>query len=751
MINIAGFTDMARKVLQLAIYKAEKLGYENVNSRHLLYGLVGVVDSISSLILTENISSMEIEENLIKIPSKTYKKLTINDFTPLVKKILENAKKKANAYGFSLAGSEHILIEFLQEEKNFGALLLHEKKIQIENIFIKCLSYNFSMKEPLYNEKKQNSLLLKFGRNLTDLAKENKLDPLIGRKNELTRIIQILTRRKKNNPCLIGEAGVGKTVVVEGLAQKIVKGLVPNSLKDKKIISLDISLIISGTKYRGDFEERLKNILNKATKKQNTILFIDEIHNIVGTGAAEGAIDAANILKPKITKGEIQLIGSTTINEYSAYIEKDPALERRFQPVIVEEPNKSQTIKILRGIKSKYELFHKIKITESSIKAATNLAKRYIPDRFFPDKAIDLIDEAAARKKLLFSNKTNLKNKNYNLKLTTKDILKIISLWTNIPLNGLNSSELKSINNLESKIKKEIFGQEKAIDSLVNAIKKNKTGTSVENKPIGTFLFVGPTGVGKTALCKVLAKTLYNNENNLLKLDMSEFMESNSVSKLLGAPPGYVGYEKPNLLTTKLKRNSCLVIVFDEIEKAHPDIFNLLLQIMDEGILTDSQGKKLNFKNSIIILTSNISFKNLKKIGFKTSEKNEYVKNQLIKTELKKFFKPEFLSRINDIIVFKKLSNHNLKCIIKKNLNELKIRIKKLNYNFTYENNLIDYILKLNENNNNIGARGIKNLISKHVENLISQNILNKTIKKHSDFILKVQNNKIKIFFKNKK
>ena len=586
MFSIVGFTDIAYKVLHLAILKAEQLGYNDINTRHLLYALTAVKDSISALILNDFITMTEIEEKIKNLNKNPSRKLTANNFTPLVKKILENAKIKAKSYGFSLAGSEHILIELLQEEQNFGLLIFDEKKIPIENIYIKCLSYNFNTKDPIYKPKKQANPLTIFGKDLTQLAKEDKLDPLIGRKKELARIIQILTRRKKNNPCLIGEAGVGKTVVIEGLADRIAKGLVPTSLKNKRIISLDITLMLSGTKYRGDFEERLKNVLLQASSKKNIILFIDEIHNIVGTGAAEGAIDAANILKPKITKGDIQLIGSTTIDEYSKYIEKDPALDRRFQPVAINEPTRTQTIKILEGIKEKYEEFHEIKITSNAIENATNLSIRYIQDRCLPDKAIDLLDEAASRKKFLkTTEKKDLKEKQQ--KLTSKDIIEVLSSWTNIPIKQLTKSEIDRLNSLETIINNKIFGQENAVSSLVNAIKRNKTGISSQNKPIGTFLFIGPTGVGKTSLCKVLAKTFYGDEKSIIKLDMSEYMEPNSISKLIGAPPGYIGYDKPNPLTNKLKKSPYTVIVFDEIEKAHPDVFNLLLQIMDESVLTD--------------------------------------------------------------------------------------------------------------------------------------------------------------------
>ena len=748
MFSIAGFTDMACEVLNLAIFEAEKLGYKDVNTRHLLYGLTGVKDSISALILNDSISAGDVEEKIKRLPTNSSEKLTANNFTPLVKKILENAKTKARSYGFSLAGSEHILIELLQEEQNFGILIFNEKKIPIENIYIKCLSYNFNSKDQIYKSKKQNNPLTTYGKDLTKLARENKLDPLIGRNEELTRIIQILTRRKKNNPCLIGQAGVGKTVVVEGLAERIAKGLVPQSLKNKKIISIDITLMLSGTKYRGDFEERLKNTLLYANTKKNVIIFIDEIHNIVGTGAAEGAIDAANILKPKITKGEIQLIGSTTIDEYSKHIEKDPALERRFQPVMINEPTKTQTIKILNGIKEKYEAYHNIKISNQAIKTATSLAIRYIPDRFLPDKAIDLIDEASSRKKLYLKKET----KNSAQKLTSKDILEVLSCWTNIPVKQLNKTEIDKLNQLEKRINSKIFGQEKAVSSLVDAIKRNKTGTSSQNKPIGTFLFVGPTGVGKTALCKVLAKTYYGDENSLIKLDMSEFMEPNSISKIIGAPPGYIGFDRSNPLTTKIKRSPYLVIVFDEIEKAHPDVFNILLQIMDEGTLTDSQSKKINFKNTIIILTSNLSPRNTstqKNIGFFSKESYDSYNKTIINDALKKTFKPEFLGRIDEIILFDNLSNSTIKNIIKKELDELKNRLKIQNLNFFYTKDVIEFIFNLNKKKNS-GARSIKNIITKNIETLISNNILNKTITKNSNFTLLVESSKLKISFTKK-
>ena len=745
MFSIAGFTEIACEIIYLAIFEAEKLGYEDVNTRHLLYGLTGVKDSISALILNDVISASEVEKKIVKLKILEHNKLTEENFTPLVKKILDNAKTKAKISGFSLAGSEHILTEFLQEENNYGLLILQEKKIPIENIYLKCLSYNLNTKDTIYKPKKQKNPLTTFGRNLTKLAKEKKLDPLIGRKNELNRIIQILTRRKKNNPCLIGEAGVGKTVVVEGLAEKIANGDVPDSLKNKKIFSLDISLLLSGTKYRGDFEERLKNILTQ-TKSKNIILFIDEIHNIVGTGAAEGAIDAANILKPKITGGEIQLIGSTTIDEYSKHIEKDPALERRFQPVLINEPTRMQTIQILHGIKEKYEKFHEIKITKSAIKTATYLSIRYIPDRFLPDKAIDLIDEAASRKKLICSkNKKNFMAQ----RLTSKDILKILSFWTNISIKQLTQTEINRLNTLEQKINKQIFGQEKAVSSLVNAIKRNKTGISSQNKPIGTFLFVGPTGVGKTALCKTLAKTFYGDQKNMLKLDMSEFMEPNSVAKLIGAPPGYVGFNRPNPLTNKIKRSPYLVICFDEIEKAHPDIFNILLQIMDEGVLTDSHYKKINFKNSIIILTSNLFSKsktNYSSIGFSSNKINNIYKKEIVENELKKVFKPEFLSRIDEIILFNSLSDKSIKNIIKKELNKLIERLKTQNFKLTYKEDIVEYIFNISKNSNS-DARSIKKIVTTKIENLISENILHKKITKKSNLILSIKNSKPNVFY----
>ncbi len=743
MFTIAGFTNIACEILNLAIFEAEKLGYEDINTRHLLYGLTGVKDSISSLILNEYITPFEIEAKIKKNTNTNKKKLNANNFTPLVQKILENAKKKARLHGIFLAGSEHILLEFLQEEENFGLMLLHDKNISIENLYIKCLSYNFNLHPQFLKQKNINPEMLQFGTNLTQLAKSNKLDPLIGRKQELSRIIQILTRRKKNNPCLIGESGVGKTVVVEGLATKIAKGFVPKSLQNKTIFSIDMALLLSGTKYRGDFEKRIKNIILNASKKNNIIFFIDEIHTIIGAGAAEGAIDAANILKPKIEKGEIQIIGSTTIEEYSKYIEKDPALERRFQSVLINEPTKYQTIKILQGIKSKYENFHNVKITNSAIKTAVTLSMRYIPDRYLPDKAIDLIDEASSNKKLLVDKDSNIKNT--KLKITSKDIFKIISFWTNIPHNQLSSNELDRLTKLELTLNQQIFGQKKAISALVNAIKRNKTGTSCTNKPIGSFLFVGGSGVGKTELCKVLAKTFYGSDKNILKLDMSEYMESNSISKLLGAPPGYVGHNTPNPITTKLKSSPYLVVIFDEIEKAHPDVLNILLQIMDEGVLTDANNKKINFKNTIIILTSNIytpNMQNAKTIGF--SNNNKLNNDKILSQVLKKKFKPEFLSRLDEIILFKNLSKKTLINIVEKNLNELKQRLKALNYHLEYTKKIPEYIIKINKNKNS-GARAIQNIIKTKVENLISDYILNKTIKKHSKFKLSTKNNKITI------
>lgn len=767
MCTFSGFTNLACEALSLALFEAEKLGYSCVGTEHLLYGLAAVPDSVSAYILNKNgVTANQIENKLISVVGRCLpEKLTSKDFTPRVKNIMKKALEEASDMNVELAGTEHLLISFLKEKESYGMLILQEISDLSREIYNQCVSYDFNIYRQFRKKKKTNnkiSALEKYGRDLTLLAKENKIDPLIGRNNELERIIQVLTRRKKNNPCLVGEPGVGKTAVIEGLALKIVAGSVPNSLKSKKVISLDFSSILSGAKYRGDFEERIKWILDEVEKNRDIILFLDEIHNIVGAGSAEGAMDAANILKPKMARGDIQLIGATTLEEYSRKIEKDSALERRFQPILVEEPSEEETRNILFGLREKYEKFHKLKISDDAIIASIKLSKRYINDRFLPDKAIDVIDEAASRKKYYSENvemvddfsekmmscKYSESNLNFgNTIVTSNDVADVVSYWTGIPVSQITKSERERLMFLELELQNYIFGQERAIRALSQAIKRNRTGISCENRPIGNFMFVGSTGVGKTALCKALAISIFGNEKNLIKLDMSEYMEPHSISKMIGAPPGYVGFDTAVSLSDQIRRKPYSVVVFDEIEKAHRDIFNILLQIMDEGVLTDSHARKINFKNCIIILTSNVTadvLEEKKNIGFSLENfSNKQCKN-VVESELKKTFRPEFLGRLDEIILFDKLSYDTLKLVIIKHLKQIVNRMENLGYELSYDESVVDYILNFNMNKNS-GARTIKNIVAKKIESIISDKILTGEIVQGEKTILTVSNNEIEI------
>ena len=582
-----------------------------------------------------------------------------------------------------------------------------------------------------------------FGVDLNMQAKLGKLDPVIGRENESERVIEILSRRTKNNPCLIGEPGVGKTAVVEGLVQKIVRGSVPDNLKNKKVISLDITSMVAGAKYRGDFEERVKKCLQEVKKIGNILLFIDEVHTIVGAGAAEGAIDAANILKPLLARGEIQIIGATTIKEYRKYIEKDQALDRRFQPVYVEEPSIADTIKILNGLKEKYELHHNVKITKEAIYSAVKLSNRYIFDRFLPDKAIDLIDEASSRAKLQsIIEPENLKmekavdNKKI-ISINSENIENIISKWTGIPINKITESESEKLKNLEVELHKRIIGQNEAVNSISRIIRRNRVGLSDEKRPIGSFLFLGPTGVGKTELSKALAETLFGDENDMIRLDMSEYMESHSVSKIIGSPPGYVGYDEVNGLTEKVRRKPYSVILFDEIEKAHPDVMNILLQVLDDGRLTDSQGRTVNFKNTIIIMTSNVGARLItekKTLGFTSSKdendpEKEYNKTkEEVMAELKKEFKPEFLNRIDDIIVFHKLQKDDIRKIVDLMIGKVENLMKQRDITLKVDDKAKDLVAEKGIDDA-YGARPLNRAIQTMIEDKVAEAILDGKVK----------------------
>ena len=730
------------------------------------------------------------------------------DFTPRAKRIIENSRRESKRMGQNYVGTEHILLSLMREIDSVAVRILIDANIDPQRIFadlLKLLSEDspvspFRENDEMNEKNSDTPTLNQYGKYLTTLAKEGKLDPVIGRDAEITRIIEILSRRTKNNPVLIGEPGVGKTAVVEGLAQMIVDSKVPEVLKNKKVVSLDMSAMIAGAKYRGDFEERLKKSLNEIKQNGNIILFIDELHTIIGAGSAEGAMDAANILKPLLSRGEVQIIGATTLSEYRKYIEKDSALERRFQSVIVDEPSTEDTINILKGLKDKYEAHHKVKISEDAIEAAVNLSKRYINDRFLPDKAIDLIDEACSKIKLKsvtmpekvtklekeikkvnkdkeeaiiaqsFEDAAKFRDKEKELKkkleeeknkwkkseqknealVTSEDICDVISSWTKIPVSKLTKKESEKLKELDTKLKERVIGQDEAVEALARAIKRARVGLKDEKRPIGSFIFLGPTGVGKTELTKALAENLFGDENSMIRFDMSEFMEPHSVSKLIGSPPGYVGYDDGGQLTEQVRRKPYSIILFDEIEKAHPDVFNILLQILEDGRLTDSNGRTVSFKNTVIIMTSNIGARSItenKTIGFmsKTDATKDYekTKNEVM-DELKRAFRPEFLNRLDDIIVFKKLSEESVEKITRLMLKDFEKLVENKNIKISIDESLVKFIAKTGFDTV-YGARPLRRAIQSNVEDKFAEKMLDGEINAKDNVIVKYSDGEVKI------
>ena len=803
------FTGRANRVLEIAKEFSITHNYSFVGTEHILYGLVKEGEGLASKILTsQGLKPEYVEEEILRIDGVMNTLESDPEFTPRAKRIIENSAKEAMRMGQNYVGTEHILLALMREIDSVAVRILIDTNIDPQRIFADLLRLlsedspvaNYSDSSFSSSVDTNTPTLNQYGKNLTALAKESKLDPVIGRKNEIQRIIEILSRRTKNNPVLIGEPGVGKTAVVEGLAQMIVDNKVPEILKNKKVVSLDMSAMIAGAKYRGDFEERLKNVLQEIKKAGNIILFIDEMHTIIGAGAAEGAMDAANILKPLLSRGEIQIIGATTLNEYRKHIEKDAALERRFQTVIVDEPTTEDTVKILSGLKDKYEAHHKVKITDEAIKAAVDLSERYINDRFLPDKAIDLIDEACSKIKLrtvtMHKNILDMENKiekvskekeeaiisqsfekaaklrdeekelkdkvnkarenwkkkeeNKEASVNAEDIANVVSAWTKIPVTKLTKTESEKLKNLDLELKKRVIGQDDAVEALARAIKRARVGLQNENRPIGSFMFLGPTGVGKTELTKALAENLFGNENQLIRLDMSEFMEAHSVSKLIGSPPGYVGYDEGGQLTEQVRRKPYSIVLFDEIEKAHPDVFNMLLQILDDGRLTDSTGRTVSFKNTVIIMTSNAGARNIVEhhsIGFMNKEdsKKDYEKTRdEVMGELKKIFRPEFLNRLDDIIVFKKLSNESIEKITKIMLDEFIKRLEKKNIKVDVSDDVIKYISKVGFDDT-YGARPLRRAIQSKIEDKFAEEMLDGNIKEDSNVKIDLNDDKIVI------
>lgn len=802
MFNFSGFTKKANNVLNFAISAASDMGHSYIGSEHLLLGIFLEGSGIAYNILTENgVNINKIKQKILDfspLSQKTH--LSIENFTPRTKLILENAILQAKMMNNQYIGTEHLLIAILKEQDCYAVKFLEETGANINNIIKtlnKIVNSGESKNSLEYNSPNSSvtPTLDKYSKDLTYEASKGKLDPVIGRQKEIERVIQILTRRTKNNPCLIGEPGVGKTAIAEGLAQKIVADEVPEILKNKRVVCLDLASMLAGAKYRGDFEERIKNSLSEVENAKNIILFIDEIHTIVGAGGAEGAIDASNIIKPQLARGRIQLIGATTINEYRKYIEKDAALERRFQSILVEEPSPEDAINILNGLKDKYETHHKIKITEEAIKAAVNLSVRYIADRFLPDKAIDLIDEAASRvrlrtftappdlkkledqlKKLIQEKEEAVNSQNFELaaqirdkekelkkqlqdlkqnwekqtahtqnEVTAEDIAQIISISTGINVTQITAKQSERLLNLEKELHKMIIGQEEAVSKIAKAVRRGRAGLKDPNRPIGSFIFLGPTGVGKTQLCKALSVCLFGDQNSMIRLDMSEYMEKHTVSKLIGSPPGYVGYDEGGQLTEKVRKKPYSVILFDEIEKAHPDVFNMLLQILDDGVLTDSQGRKVNFKNTVIIMTSNIGARLItekREFGFSVNDNESLKDDENIKSdimnELKKVFKPEFLNRVDDIIIFQKLTKDDIYKITDNMLLTLANKLSELNINIEFSKEAKEKISNIGYNPV-YGARPLRRAIQSNIEDKLSELLLDKTFSSGDNILCNVK------------
>ena len=810
------FTKRAEKALEYAGDLAQGFGHNYIGTEHILYGLVKEGSGVASQVLNmQKITAENVVEEIEVLIGKGDKSQNRGEigFTPRSKRVIENAFLEARKLGSEFIGTEHLLIGIMREGDSVAVRIMMDLNVNPQKLYneiVKVINEDenagVSDKQPKgkargsYN---QTPTLNQYGTDLTKKATEGKLDPVIGRKDEIQRVIQILSRRTKNNPCLIGEPGVGKTAVAEGLAERIIAEDVPEMLKNKRVVSLDIASMIAGAKYRGDFEERIKKCLEEVKKAGDVILFIDEVHTIVGAGSAEGAVDAANILKPLLARGEVQVIGATTLNEYRKYIEKDSALERRFSPVTVGEPTNEETIEILKGIRDRYEAHHNVKITDEAIKAAVELSTRYINDRFLPDKAIDLVDEAASRVKMRtytqpdtlkkleeeisamnkekddaikvqdFEKAAGLRDKinvekeklqkekekweSKNTKsvttLTEEDIAEVVASWTGVPVKKLTQTENEKLRNLEQTLHQRVIGQNEAVDAVAKAIRRGRVGLKDPNRPIGSFLFLGPTGVGKTELSKALAESLFGNEDAMIRIDMSEYMEGHSVSKLIGSPPGYVGFDEGGQLTEKIRRKPYSVILFDEIEKAHPDVMNMLLQILDDGRLTDAQGRTVNFKNTVIIMTSNIGARLITDkttLGFSAKDKKDESQKEYetikkdVMGELKKQFRPEFINRIDEIIVFHKLNDEDIKQIIDIMLNQVTKRMEEKGYRLEIDNSVKELIAKKGVDTD-YGARPLKRAIQNILEDKIAEEILDGNIKPNKKAVIKAEDDKIVI------
>ncbi len=802
------FTEKAQKVLVFAQEEALRLKHNYIGTEHILLGLLREGEGIAAQILTNKGANLgDIRKKVIdavgvgKEPVKQ-----VIGYTARTKNVIETSVNEARVLGHSYVGTEHLLLALLREKDGIAGQILSSIGINFNNSKGEIIKQIGGQESIGAKQGKKHSSsggktpnLDKYGRDLTELALEGKLDPIIGRDKETQRVIQILSRRRKNNPVLIGDPGVGKTAIAEGLAQKIGEGNVPEILKNKRVVTLDLSSMVAGSKYRGEFEERLKNVMNEIIEDKNIILFIDEMHTIIGAGAAEGAIDASNILKPALARGEIQTIGATTIDEYRKYVEKDAALERRFQPVMVEEPTKEETLLILKGLRDKYEAHHKVKITDESLEAAVDLSDRYIADRFLPDKAIDLIDEAASRVRIMtftappnvkkiedkiqdlgkekeeaincqnFEKAAQVRDKEQELKkeleevkkewnekanqqeplVGKEEIARIASDWTGVPVTRLAEEESERLLNLEDVLHRRVVGQDEAVSVLSKAIKRARVGLKDPKRPVGSFIFLGPTGVGKTELSRALAEVLFDDENSMIRVDMSEYMEKHTVSKLIGSPPGYVGYDEGGQLTDKVRSKPYSVVLFDEIEKAHQDVFNILLQILEDGRLTDAKGRTVDFKNTVIIMTSNVGANTIKKqkvMGFTPAtdvkeRAHERMKENLLE-ELKKAFRPEFINRVDDIVVFHELEKEHLKGIVDLMLKDLSKRIEELNIGIDVSDRAKEILIEEGFDPE-YGARPLRRAIQKMIEDKLSEELLAGHVKSGDKVMIDAEEKKL--------
>ncbi|MFS8779020.1 ATP-dependent Clp protease ATP-binding subunit ClpC [Thermostichus sp. MS-CIW-36] len=797
------FTEKAIKVIMLAQEEARRLGHNFVGTEQILLGLIGEGTGVAAKVLKSmgvNLKDARIEVEKIIGRGSGFVAVEI-PFTPRAKRVLELSLEEARQLGHNYIGTEHLLLGLIREGEGVAARVLENLGVDLSKVRTQVIRMLGETAEVTAgggsSSRTKTPTLDEFGSNLTQLAQEGKLDPVVGRTREIERVIQILGRRTKNNPVLIGEPGVGKTAIAEGLAQRIVQGDVPDILADKRVISLDIGLLVAGTKYRGEFEERLKKIMDEIRNAGNIILVIDEVHTLIGAGAAEGAIDAANILKPALARGELQCIGATTLDEYRKHIERDAALERRFQPIMVGEPTVSETIEILFGLRERYEQHHKLKISDAALDAAAKLADQYISDRFLPDKAIDLIDEAASRVRLInsqlppaareldqelrrvlkekdaavraqnFDKAGELRDREMEIKqqiraiaaakkaeessrsempeVTEEDVAQVVSAWTGVPVAKLTESESVKLLNMEETLHQRIIGQDEAVRAISRAIRRARVGLKNPNRPIASFIFSGPTGVGKTELTKALAAYFFGSESAMIRLDMSEYMERHTVSKLIGSPPGYVGYNEGGQLTEAVRRRPYTVVLFDEIEKAHPDVFNLLLQILEDGRLTDAKGRTVDFKNTLLVMTSNIGSKVIEKgggsLGFEFNTNDEDANynriRNLVNEELKQYFRPEFLNRVDEIIVFRQLTKDEVKQIADILLKEVFDRMTEKKIRLTVSDRFKDLVVEEGYNPS-YGARPLRRAIQRLLEDILAEEILTGHVREGSEVLIDV-------------